>query len=59
MKVKFTVATNRIGSECEEEVDFENELDGLSESELEDALNEYLSDWMWNYLESYWEVEEE
>ena len=59
MKVKFTVATNRVGSECSDVIDFEDELDGLSNSELESYLNEYLDDWMWNYVDSFWDIKED
>ena len=59
MKVKFTVATNRVGSECSDIVDFEDELDELSEYELENYLNEYLDDWMWNHVDSFWDIKED
>lgn len=50
-KYRFSVSTNYIGSKVEEVFEIpDEELEGLSEEEQEEVVNEYFEEWVWNNI---------
>lgn len=59
MKVRISIRTNKVGSQCTEVVELEDE-NYLNEDGTvnEDAVNEMAKDAIWNMAEWGWEVVE-
>jgi hypothetical protein len=56
MKYKFSVSTNYVGCEYEEEVEIDDsELVGLDEAGVDNVLMAYLTDWVWQNIDAHWE----
>ncbi|WPH58193.1 hypothetical protein SEA_LUCKYSOCKE_165 [Streptomyces phage LuckySocke] len=62
-EVELSVATRYIGSEVTETVslweDFgisDQEWDEMGRYEQDDVICEYLNDWVWNQIDSGWEI---
>ncbi|NGP58168.1 hypothetical protein FLT15_07115 [Paenibacillus thiaminolyticus] len=60
-KFKFSVSTGYVGSRREEIVEIDDaELDGMTEDERANYLNEYWQDWLWNgNIDGGWEEVED
>jgi hypothetical protein len=56
MEYKFTVRTNRVGSNVSATMDIpDDELENISEEEKEKILGDYLNDWVWDHIEAWYE----
>ncbi|BFH70614.1 hypothetical protein J27TS7_57920 [Paenibacillus dendritiformis] len=59
-KFKFYVSTGYVGSQREEIVEIDDaELEGMTEDERADYLNEVWQDWQWNNIYGGWEEVED
>lgn len=57
MEVKFYVNTNKVGSEVEETLFIEeDEIEDMSESEINDYIHDMYKDWLPNNIEQGWEI---
>lgn len=57
--VTFTVGTRYVGSEVEEEFTLEElGLDDLEGEELNEALESAYKDWLWDNIDTSWELNE-
>lgn len=60
MKIEVWVATNKVGSKCSCTVDIPDEdVEGMSEQELEDFIDEYARDDIWRLMEWGWKKKDE
>lgn len=57
IKVEFQVGTKYVGSSVEEVVEFEIE-DDMTEKEIEEMIEEEFERWVWENIDSYWEIQE-
>jgi hypothetical protein len=59
MKIKVWVSTNRIGSKMSDtlEIDDEDVID-MSEEELEDYIDEFFQQWVWENIDAGWRKED-
>jgi hypothetical protein len=59
-KFKFYVSTGYVGSDREEVIEIpDEELEGMSESEIEDYVHEnYYNEWLWSIIDAtFWRVD--
>lgn len=58
-KFRFYMSTGYVGCQREETVEIEIPV-GASEEEIEEIVQEYFDEWMWNYLDTLWgEIKED
>ena len=54
MKVKFSVSTNKVGSENSEIIEIDDEeLVNMDEDERQEVYDEYLNDWVWDHIDAW------
>lgn len=60
MKFKVTLSIGFPGARHEDTLEIEeSELEGMSEEEREKYINEAAWEWAYNYIDVWWEKEEE
>ena len=56
MDIKVNLSIGYLGAEREDVITIEDEaLDGLTEKEKEEIINNEVEEWAWNYIELNWE----
>jgi hypothetical protein len=60
MEVRFNVGVGYVNCDKTEVITIPDEdVEGLDERGVERLLDQELEDWIWNYVESWWEIVEE
>lgn len=55
LKLLFRVGTNRVGSKVSEEIEIEVNVTD-TEEQIEETIRERYSEWVWDNLDSGWEI---
>jgi hypothetical protein len=60
MKIRVSLSIGYPSAKRETVLEIDDEvLEGITEEEQEKIINEYIEEWMWNYIDTGYEIIEE